>query len=178
MLPLGTALPSFALPTVEGECWSTTQLDERPLLVLFICAHCPFVKHVEPSLTALAEAWASELQIVAISSNSVISHPQDAPDQLLAQKQRCGWAFPYLHDHEQTVARALQAACTPDSFLFDRQRRLVYRGQLDGSRPGGDQLSDCADLRRALEALHQGAAPLASQRPSIGCGIKWHQESP
>lgn len=177
MLPLGTPLPSFSLPTVEGGRWSTAELDSRPVLVLFICAHCPFVKHVEASLTALVQERAPELQIVAISSNSVISHPQDAPAQLLAQKQRCGWSFPYLHDSEQTVARAMQAACTPDPFLFDQQRALVYRGQLDGSRPGGDQLSDCADLRRALEALARGAAPLDPQTPSVGCGIKWHQES-
>ena len=178
MLPLGTELPSFELPDVGGGCWSTSELDDRPLLVLFICAHCPYVKHVEASLTALAADFAATLQIVAISSNSVFTHPQDAPEQLLAQQQRLGWSFPYLYDRDQAVAKAFHAACTPDPYLFDGDKRLIYRGQLDDSRPSGDQTSDCADLRRALAALEAGQSPIDPQTPALGCNIKWHSESP
>jgi peroxiredoxin len=173
MLPLGTPLPDFTLPTVEGGTWSTQQLDGRPLLVLFICAHCPYVKHVEASLTALAADFGAELQMLAISSNSVISHPQDAPEHLLAQKERCGWDFPYLHDVNQQVARLFHAACTPDPYLFDGDKSLIYRGQLDGSRPGSAQPSDCADLRTALAAWKAGQPPLLLQHPAMGCNIKW-----
>ena len=173
MLPLGTPLPEFSLPTVEGGTWSTQQLDGRPLLVLFICAHCPYVKHVEPSLSALAQEFRAELQLLAISSNSVISHPQDAPEHLLAQKQRCGWDFPYLYDVNQQVARLFHAACTPDPYLFDGDKSLIYRGQLDGSRPGSAQPSDCADLRTALAAWKAGQPPLLLQHPAMGCNIKW-----
>ena len=173
MLPLGTPLPPFSLPTVEGGTWSTQQLDRRPLLVLFICAHCPYVKHVEASLSAMAQDFSAELQMLAISSNSVITHPQDAPEHLLAQKQRCGWDFPYLHDVDQQVARLFQAACTPDPYLFDGDQRLIYRGQLDASRPSSGQASDCADLRTALAAWKAGQPPLLQQHPAMGCNIKW-----
>jgi thiol-disulfide isomerase/thioredoxin len=174
MLPLGTVLPSFNLAKVEGGSWSSDGLADQPLLVLFICAHCPYVKHVEPALSALERDWADRLQIVAISSNSVRSHPQDAPPQLLAQKQRNGWGFPYLHDHDQAVARSFQAACTPDPSLFDGKRRLVYRGQLDFSRPGRGP-SDCADIRQALQSLLAGQPIGAPQKPAMGCSIKWDE---
>jgi peroxiredoxin len=178
MLPLGTALPAFELPAVAGGSWSSSALDGRPVLVLFICAHCPYVKHVEASLTALEQEFSESVQIIAISSNSVITHPQDAPEHLLAQQQRLGWRFPYLHDPDQAVAKAFHAACTPDPFLFDGDQRLIYRGQLDATRPGGEAASDCADLCRALAALQAGQPPLEPQHPAMGCNIKWHAESP
>ena len=209
MLPLGTPLPAFRLeqgagdPLVPGAAatpWSTAQLDARPVLVLFLCAHCPFVKHIEPELSRLEADYGGRLQIVALSSNSTITHPQDGPAGLRAQAERCGWRFPYLFDADQSVARAFQAACTPDLFLFgpgengdgaasrdasgqgtagDRAgstHRLVYRGQLDGSRPGNDQPLDGRDLRAALEALLAGRPISAEQIPSIGCNIKWHPD--
>ena len=196
MLPLGTALPAFRLEQVAGDplapgeaatAWSTAQLDARPVLVLFLCAHCPFVKHIEPELSRLEQAFADRLQIVAISSNSTLTHPQDGPAGLRAQAERCGWRFPYLFDADQSVARAFQAACTPDLFLFGAgesgagsgsgaSHRLVYRGQLDGSRPGNDQPLDGRDLRAALEALLAGRPIAPEQIPSIGCNIKWHPD--
>ena len=213
MLPLGTPLPAFRLEQVAGDPlgpsetatpWSTAQLDARPVLVLFLCAHCPFVKHIEPELSRLEGDYGGQLQIVALSSNSTITHPQDGPAGLRAQAERCGWRFPYLFDADQSVARAFQAACTPDLFLFgpgengdsgtsggasrdasgqgtagDRAgstHRLVYRGQLDGSRPGNDQPLDGRDLRAAIEALLAGRPITPEQIPSIGCNIKWHPD--
>ncbi|MFM7651654.1 MAG: thioredoxin family protein [Vulcanococcus sp.] len=209
MLPLGTPLPAFQLEQVAGDplvpgaaatSWSTVQLDARPVLVLFLCAHCPFVKHIEPELSRLEGDYGGRLQIVAISSNSTITHPQDGPAGLRAQAERCSWRFPYLFDADQSVARAFQAACTPDLFLFgpgengdggasrdasgqgtagDRAgstHRLVYRGQLDGSRPGNEQPLDGRDLRAAIEALLAGRPITPEQIPSIGCNIKWHPD--
>jgi thiol-disulfide isomerase/thioredoxin len=172
MLPLGTPLPGFSLPQVAGDAvaaaagpnlWSSANLDARPVLVLFLCAHCPFVKHIEPELTRLEHDYGERLQIVAISSNSTVTHPQDGPEGLRAQAERCGWRFPYLFDASQAVAHAFQAACTPDLFLFDARHQLAYRGQLDG-----------CDLRAALDALLAGQAVNPEQRASIGCNIKWH----
>ena len=200
MLPLGTALPAFRLEQVAGDppapdgaarLWSTAQLEARPVLVLFLCAHCPFVKHIEPELSRLEADYGGRLQIVALSSNSTITHPQDGPAGLRAQAERCGWRFPYLFDADQSVARAFQAACTPDLFLFGpaengdggtadgaagSTHRLVYRGQLDGSRPGNEQPLDGRDLRAAIEALLAGRPISAEQIPSIGCNIKWHPD--
>ena len=184
MLPLGTALPVFTLEQVAGDppaasvgsLWRSSQLGPQPVLVLFLCAHCPFVKHIEPELSRLEHDYRERLQIVAISSNSIHTHPADAPDGLRAQAERCGWRFPYLWDAEQTVARAFQAACTPDLYLFDAAQRLVYRGQLDGSRPGNSEPLDGRDLRTALEALLAGAPLPHEQTPAIGCNIKWHPD--
>ena len=189
MLPLGTILPVFELEQVwgadgasSGRCWSSAQLSNQPLLVLFICAHCPFVKHIEPELSRLERDFGSRLQIVAISSNSTLSHPQDAPAGLQEQAQRNGWRFPYLFDADQAVAKAFQAACTPDLFLFGPpsgaagSRTLVYRGQLDASRPGNDQPLNGLDLRRAIDAVLSGRPVATDQQPSIGCNIKWHPE--
>ena len=183
MLPLGTALPAFRLEQVAGDppapdgaarLWSTAQLEAGPVLVLFLCAHCPFVKHIEPELSRLEGDYGGRLQIVALSSNSTITHPQDGPAGLRAQAERCGWRFPYLHDREQALAIAFRAACTPDLFLFNREHRLAYRGQLDGSRPGNDQPLNGRDLRNAIAAVLAGLEPAQPQQPSIGCNIKWH----
>ena len=183
MLPLGTALPTFALAQVAGDPaaagagspWHSSQLRPEPVLVLFLCAHCPFVKHIEPELTRLQHDLAgSDLAWLAISSNSTLTHPQDGPDGLREQAERCGWGFPYLHDREQELAHAFRAACTPDLFLFNRQHRLAYRGQLDASRPGNDQPLDGLDLRNAIAAVLAGLEPPQVQQPAIGCNIKWH----
>ena len=188
MLPLGTALPAFTLLQVWGadgavgsgdqcEPWSSTSLEPRPVLVLFLCAHCPFVKHIEPELCRLEHRYGKAVQFVAISSNSTLTHPQDGPDGLREQARRNGWRFPYLLDTSQDTARSFQAACTPDLFLFDGKHRLVYRGQLDGSRPGNDLPLDGRDLRAALDALLSGQPISVEQQPGIGCNIKWHPEA-
>ena len=184
MLPLGTPLPvalleqeltAGQLVQVSGAPLELAALAGEPVLVLFICAHCPYVKHIEPLITRLAEATA----IVAISSNSIRTHPADGPEGLRAQAARHGWRFPYLLDGSQQVARAFAAACTPDPYLFGWDaaqgcHTLAYRGQLDASRPGNEQPCDGQDLLAALAALHAGEAPAAEQRPAIGCNIKWH----
>jgi len=183
MLPLGTSLPSVELEQVwgpQGEqraVWSSAALQPQPVLVLFLCAHCPFVKHIEPELSRLERDYGSRVQIVAIASNSTLTHPQDGPLGLQEQARRNGWSFPYLFDASQAVARAFQAACTPDLYLFDHQHHLVYRGQLDASRPGNDQPLNGRDLRSAIEALLAGKPVSPEQQPSIGCNIKWHPEA-
>lgn len=178
MLPLGTELPAFSLPTVTGGRLNSQDLDSRPVLLMVICAHCPFVKHIEPELTRLDQDYSNSVQLVAISSNSLITHPQDGQEGLADQLNRLGWSFPYVMDQEQTLAMALQAACTPEFYLFasDRSKAatLRYRGQLDESRPGNDQPLDGADLRAALEAVLDGGQVTGSQRASVGCNVKWH----
>ena len=187
MLPLGTPLPlelfasqlaSGALQQVSGDNLDLAALAGRPLLLLFLCAHCPYVKHIEPEISRLAADF-GDVAIVAISSNSTISHPADGPEGLRAQAERLGWTFPYLLDGSQDVARALAAACTPDPYLFAwdpaaGRHNLAYRGQLDGSRPGNDQPLDGRDLRAAIGAVLAGEAPSSAQTASIGCNIKWH----
>ena len=187
MLPLSTALPAFTLEQIwgaqgavgsgdSGEPWRTNTLTAQPVLVLFLCAHCPFVKHIEPELSRLERDYGSQIQIVAISSNSTLTHPQDGPEGLREQAQRNGWRFPYLFDASQAVAKAFHAACTPDLFLFDAAHQLAYRGQLDDSRPGNAEPLDGRTLRAALDALLAGQPISAEQQPSIGCNIKWHPE--
>ena len=187
MLPLGTTLPAFTLEQVwgaqgpvgsgdSGEPWSANALAAQPVLVLFLCAHCPFVKHIEPELSRLERDYGNQVQIVAISSNSTITHPQDGPEGLREQAQRNGWRFPYLFDASQAVAKAFHAACTPDLYLFDGAHQLAYRGQLDDSRPGNAEPLDGRTLRAALDALLAGQPISAEQQPSIGCNIKWHPE--
>ena len=182
MLALGTPMPSFRLSSVLAEPGAppvaSASLVGRPVLVLFLSAHCPYVKHIEAELSRLAADYGDRVQLIGIASNSVRSHPQDGPDGLRAQAEACGWSFPYLFDADQSVARAFQAACTPDPFLFDAAHRLVYRGQLDGSRPGNGLPCDGGDLRAALEAVLSGQAVNPDQRPAIGCNIKWHPTSP
>ncbi|MCP9841560.1 thioredoxin family protein [Synechococcus sp. J7-Johnson] len=174
MVPLGTPLPAFALPALDGTVHNSADLPSRPLLVLFLCAHCPFVKHIEPELARIDRDYGQHITILAIASNSLRTHPQDGPGQLAEQKQRVGWRFPYLLDADQSVARAFRAACTPDIYLFDAAHQLVYRGQLDGSRPGNSQAPDGADLRSALDSLLAGRPLSTGQKPAIGCNIKWH----
>ena len=195
MLPLGTPLPlariRSELAAGGTEQVSGTHLDlgdpgdealaGRPVLVLFLCAHCPFVKHIEPELTRLAGehaggAGVSGLQLIGISSNSTLTHPQDGPEGLRAQAAAHHWTFPYLFDGDQALAKAFQAACTPDLFLFGADHRLAYRGQLDPSRPGNDLPCDGRDLRAAIAAVLAGEPVPEEQRPSIGCNIKWHPE--
>jgi len=176
MLELGTPAPAFTLPdSVAGATVSlNTFAAKRALLVMFICPHCPFVKHVQTELAKIGQDYAgASLGIVAISSNDVAQFPEDGPAGLRQQALEFGFPFPYCYDESQDVARAYQAACTPDFFLFDAQRKLVYRGQLDDSRPGNGIPVTGADLRAALDAVLAGKPLAATQKPSIGCNIKW-----
>ncbi|HVS63752.1 MAG TPA: thioredoxin family protein [Thermoanaerobaculia bacterium] len=175
MLSIGTRAPEFDLPNAAGERHS---LDEHPgakgHLVMFICNHCPFVKHLRSALADFGRAYqARGLAIYAISSNDVTSHPEDAPEKMAEEARRVGYTFPYLYDESQEVAKAYKAACTPDFFLFDQDRRLVYRGQFDDSRPGNGRPVTGSDLRAAADALLEGRKVSSQQRPSVGCNIKW-----
>jgi thiol-disulfide isomerase/thioredoxin len=178
MLPLGTALPLALmreqLTPVHGGPLNRTALQGRPVLVLFLCPHCPFVKHIEAEITRLEAEFGSQVQLLGICSNSTRTHPQDGPEGMAAQAAARGWSFPYLADPSQEVAKAFRAACTPDLFLFDASHRLVYRGQLDGSRPGNAVPLDGCDLRAGIAALLEGQPVPPQQTPSIGCNIKWH----
>jgi peroxiredoxin len=175
MLALGTLAPDFTLPdAVSGREIRFSELRAgRPALVMFICNHCPFVKHVRAQLAALGRDYADRLCIIAISSNDATAYPDDGPDRMKAEAAAAGYTFPYLFDESQQVARAYRAACTPDFFLFDASARLVYRGQLDDSRPSNTLPVTGRDLRAAIDALLAGGTPSATQRPSIGCNIKW-----
>jgi peroxiredoxin len=176
MLELGTQAPAFSLSDVRDAKTHTTESLTGPkgLLVMFICAHCPFVKHVEQQLAQLgADYKKSGVGIVAISSNDAVNYPDDAPAGLARQAQRVHFTFPYLYDETQEAARAYDAQCTPDFFLFDAAGKLVYRGQLDASRPGNGVPVTGSDLRSALDALVAGQPVNPNQRPSIGCNIKW-----
>lgn len=176
MLELGTQAPHFSLQdVVTGNTHATESLTgSKGLLVMFICAHCPFVKHVEQQLAKIgADYKDSGVGIVAISSNDAMNYPGDSPENLAKQAKAVGFSFPYLYDETQAAARAYDATCTPDFFLFDSARRLRYRGQLDASRPGNSVPVTGKDLRAALDALIAGNPISAEQRPSIGCNIKW-----
>jgi len=178
MLPLGSSLPltllQERLTPVCGGPLDGGSLAGRPVLLLFLCPHCPFVHHIQPELGRLAQDVGERVALIAINSNSEITHPQDGAEGMRRQAEAQSWRFPYLQDKDQVVARALQAACTPDPFLFDAMHRLAYRGQLDGSRPGNAIPGDGRDLRDALDAVLAGQDPAAAQLPSIGCNIKWH----
>jgi peroxiredoxin len=176
MLPLGTKAPEFDLPDVtDGRLVSLSDFEaKRALLVMFICRHCPYVRHVREELARLGRDFAgSELGIVAISSNDVDEYPEDRPESLAEEAGEVGYAFPYLFDETQEVAKAYTAACTPDFFLFDADRALVYRGQLDDSRPSNGLPVTGTDLRAAIDAALSGRPVSEDQRASIGCGIKW-----
>ena len=175
MLPLGTAAPDFSLPNVDGRVLSLEDVvGERGTVVMFICNHCPFVKHVADQLAALGRDYLPRgLGVVAISSNDVSAHPADSPEQMVHEAEDRGYVFPYLYDESQEVAQAYHAACTPDFFLFDGDKKLVYRGQLDASRPGNDIPVTGADLRAAIDAVLGRQPVAAEQRPSLGCNIKW-----
>jgi peroxiredoxin len=174
MLALGTTAPPFSLPDTDGRRVSLADArDAKALLVMFICNHCPFVKHVRPELSRLGRDYKDRAAIVAISSNDVEAFPDDAPAKMKIEKEEAGYLFPYLFDETQEVARAYHAACTPDFFLFDAGQRLVYRGQLDDSRPGNNVPVTGRDLRRALDAVLAGKPVSPEQKPSLGCNIKW-----
>jgi peroxiredoxin len=175
MLPLGTAAPNFTLPDPGGKMVSLGDFADSPvLLVAFLCNHCPFVKHVAEGLARLVKDYQPRgVAAVGINANDVAAHPDDAPAKMAEEIQQRGYSFPYLYDATQEVAKAYRAACTPDFFVFDGQRKLVYRGQLDGSRPGNGVPVNGADLRAALDAALAGRPPQADQKPSIGCNIKW-----
>jgi peroxiredoxin len=176
MLELGTAAPEFRLPdTVSGRIISLeTFSGKKGLLVMFICNHCPYVKHVQDELARLGKDYTdNSLGIVAISANDAKHYPDDAPAKLRETALRKGYVFPYCYDESQQVAKAYTAACTPDFFLFDENRKLVYRGQLDDSRPGNDVPVTGRDLRAAMEAVLAGRAVSPDQKPSLGCNIKW-----
>ena len=175
MLPLGTVAPGFRLPDTKGNWVSGEDYKDAPaLLVIFMCNHCPFVKHIIDGLASLlAEYQAKDVAVVAISSNDVESFPQDRPERMAELARAKKFTFPYLYDETQEVAKAYHAACTPDFFLFDAERKLVYRGQMDDSRPGNGIPVTGADLRAALDAVLEGRQVSAEQRPSLGCNIKW-----
>jgi len=175
MLPLGTKAPHFALPNPHGEVISLDQFREhKGLVVIFMCNHCPYVKHVAPELARLsAEYMAQGIGFVGISSNDIEKHPDDAPDLMAEESKRQGYLFPYLFDEDQSVARAYRAACTPDIFVFDSEMKLVYRGQLDDTRPKKDIPLTGKDLRAALEAVLAGKPVPERQVPSLGCSVKW-----
>jgi len=176
MLALGTEAPDFSLPdTVSGDMVSLADYsDRRGLLVMFICNHCPYVKHVREELARLGNDYSnSDLGIVAISSNDIDAYPADSPEAMKTEAETFGYSFPYLYDETQSVAAAYTAMCTPDFFLFDRERRLAYRGQFDASRPSLDVAVTGADLRAACDAVLAGEAPSPDQVPSVGCNIKW-----
>ncbi len=176
MLPLGTPAPSFALrDVVSGQVYSLDSFkDKSAFLVIFLCRHCPYVQHVQHEIAKIGRDYAdSALGIIAISSNDPAQYPDDAPERLKEMAQRLGFRFPLCFDETQEVAKAYQAACTPDFYLFDADRRLVYRGQLDDSRPSNGLPVTGRDLRAAIEAVLAGKPVDQNQKPSIGCSIKW-----
>ncbi|MBP7431251.1 MAG: thioredoxin family protein [Candidatus Hydrogenedentes bacterium] len=175
MLSLGTAAPDFCLPDTEGAKVALSDFDgNRVLLVMFICNHCPYVKHVRHELARLGRDYASRgVGMVAINANDAAAYPEDSPEKMRAEKASAGYPFPYLYDETQEVAKAYGAACTPDFFVFDGDRRLAYRGQLDDARPGNGEPVTGHDLRAALDALLAGQPVAETQRPSMGCNVKW-----
>jgi peroxiredoxin len=177
MLALGTAAPDFSLPDIERKTVSVTDFKESPaLLVIFMCNHCPFVKHVLSGLVELIKEYQGKgVAVVGINSNDVESFPEDRPEMMAKVAKQAGFTFAYLYDETQEAAKVYRAACTPDFFLFDKERTLVYRGQMDDSRPGNDIPVTGTDLRAALDSVIEGRQVSDEQRPSIGCNIKWKQ---
>lgn len=174
MLELGTTVPSFKLPDTSGKTVSDKDFKDHPLLVLFICNHCPFVIHVRDQLSSIGRDYSTRgVSIVAINSNDVANYPDDSPEKMKLEKEKAGYNFPYLYDETQSVAKAFKAACTPDIYLFDKSHRLVYRGQLDDSRPSNQIPVTGKDLRAALEAVLTNERVPSEQKPSLGCNIKW-----
>jgi len=174
MVPLGTKAPSFSLPNVDGK---TLSLDDfagsGAYLIIFMCNHCPYVKHVAPELAKLGRDYQSRgVAVIAINSNDVVSHPSDSPEAMAREVKERGYTFPYLFDETQAVAKAYRAACTPDFYVFDKDKKLAYRGQMDASRPDSGIPVTGKDLRAALDAVLANK-PVEDQKPSIGCNIKW-----
>ncbi len=172
---LGTKAPHFALPDTGGAIVSLSDFDDSPaLLVIFMCNHCPYVKHVADGLAALAREYQGRgVAVVGINSNDAASYPDDAPERMAEERPRRGYTFPYLIDETQEVAKAYQAACTPDFYVFDKDRRLAYHGQMDSSRPSSNIPVSGEDLRKALDAVLSGRPAAKEQKASLGCNIKW-----
>ena len=177
MLPLGTQAPDFRLPDPGGKVVALSDFKSAPaLLVVFMCNHCPYVKHLRDGLAQLARDYRSRgVAVVGINSNDVANYPADSPAKMAAEAAAAGYTFPYLYDETQAVAKAYRAACTPDLYVFDQDQRLVYRGQFDDSRPGSGVPATGKDVRAALDAVLAGKAVSPNQKPSIGCNIKWKQ---
>lgn len=175
MLELGTPAADFHLPDPDGKLVSLHDFDDAPaLLVAFVCNHCPYVKHIRHEFAAFARDYQSKgLAIVAINANDAANYPDDAPDKMAVEVRTIGYTFPYLYDETQAVAKNYRAACTPDFFLFDKDRKLVYRGQFDDSRPNSTVPVTGQDLRTAVDAVLAGQQVPADQKPSLGCNIKW-----
>ncbi len=175
MQELGTAAPEFSLPDTDGKTVSLSDFaDAKALLVMFICNHCPYVKHVADGIAKLGRDYQDKgVGVVAIMSNDVANYPDDSPEKMKQEKAARGYTFAYLYDESQQVAKAYRAACTPDFYVFDADRKLVYRGQLDDSRPDSGIPITGKDLRAALDAVLAGQAVSADQKPSLGCNIKW-----
>ena len=175
MMPLGTEAPTFSLPDTEGKTVSLSDYEgSKAYLIMFICNHCPYVKHVRQELARLGKEYQDKgVAVIAVNSNDVANYPDDSPEKMAEEVKTQGYTFPYLYDATQEVAKAYGAACTPDFFLFDANKKLVYRGQLDDSRPGNDKPVTGADLRGALEAVLTGKPAPEEQKPSMGCNIKW-----
>lgn len=176
MLPLGTKAPDFNLKdTVSDQVLSLQNLKgEKATVIMFICNHCPFVVHVNPEIVSIANAYAEKgISFIAISSNDVVNYPQDSPKKMKTHAKEKGYPFPYLYDETQDVAKAYDAACTPDFYVFDADLKLNYRGQLDDSRPGNERPVTGKDLRHALDCLLENKENTQTQKPSIGCNIKW-----
>jgi peroxiredoxin len=177
MLPLGTSAPEFSLPDTEGNLVSLSDYaGKKALLVIFMCNHCPYVKHVAGALKALSDQYIADgVGIVAISSNDAENYPDDSPAAMAKEKAERGYQFAYLYDEDQSIAQAYAAACTPDFFLFDGEMKLAYRGQLDSSRPENGIAVTGEDLRGAIDAVLAGESPDNHQTPSLGCNIKWKE---
>ena len=175
MLPLGTTAPDFKLPDTNGKTVSLADFKDTPaLLVIFMCNHCPYVIHIRAGLAQLARDYLPKrVAIVGINSNDVANYPDDSPAKMKDEVKSAGYLFPYLYDETQAVAKAYRAACTPDIYLFDKNRKLVYRGQFDDSRPGNGIPVTGKDLRAALDAVLAGKPVSENQKASIGCNIKW-----
>ena len=176
MVELGTKAPAFTLPdTVSGRQVSLDEIkSDKATVLMFICNHCPFVKHIAEELTNLANDYkAKGISFAAISSNDVVNYPQDSPEKMKEWAEEKGFPFPYLYDETQEVAKAYSAECTPDFFIYDGNLELVYRGQLDGSRPGNNIPVTGEDIRKALDSILEGKPVDKNQKPSIGCNIKW-----
>lgn len=175
MLPLGTIAPAFSLPNIDGKPVSVDDFKSaKGLVVIFMCNHCPFVKHLRDGLAKFGRDYqAKGVAVVGINSNDVASHPDDSPARMAEEHRSAGYTFPYLYDATQKIASAYKAACTPDFFVFDSHQALVYRGQFDSSRPGNGKPVTGLDLRAAVDNMLAGKSPLLDQHPSIGCNIKW-----
>jgi peroxiredoxin len=175
MLPLGTTAPDFRLPDTNGKTVSLADFKDKPaLLIMFICNHCPYVKHIRTGIAQLARDYLPRgVGIVGINSNDVENHPDDSPTKMKEEVKTAGYLFPYLYDESQTAAKAYRAACTPDIYIFDKNRKLVYRGQFDDSRPGNGIPVTGKDLRAALDTVLAGKSVSPNQKASMGCNIKW-----